>query len=225
MAASDETLNRYPSLRTLFGDLDYCECRHCQSVLGPAAYLVDLLHFLQRSPLTPNADGDLSPANYVNLYLKYDASGTVLGALLQRRPDLADLQLSCENTDTEIPYIDLVLEILENAVALPMAVVVEGIDIDAEFSNGNVPTAVGDALHQTDIEVGTDLRVTPDLHLGTVSLGAIGSSPGRIAPLAGSAPVGAIHRVRHRRKLSRVHDMAGVRWPRCCARGSFNAGT
>ena len=38
------------------------------------------------------------------------------------KPDLADLELSCENTDTEIPYIDLVLEILENAVGLPLIV-------------------------------------------------------------------------------------------------------
>src|SRR5436190_124595 len=30
---SDSAAHDYPSLRTLFGDLDYCECRDCQSVL------------------------------------------------------------------------------------------------------------------------------------------------------------------------------------------------
>src|SRR4029453_12354698 len=38
-------------------------------------------------------------------------------------PDLLDHELSCENTTTELPHIDVVLEILENAVALPHRVV------------------------------------------------------------------------------------------------------
>ena len=174
---SETTLKEYPSLRSLFGDLDYCECRHCRSVLGPAAYLADLLHFLQRSPLTSNPDGDLSSANRSNPdlkpldpYLKAQAGGTVLGALLQRRPDLADLEFSCENTDTKIPYIDLVLEILENAVALPMAVAVEGVDIDAAFTGGTVPVKVAEALRKTNITVGKVLHVTPDLRPGINSL-------------------------------------------------------
>ena len=171
---SATTLKEYPSLRSLFGDLDYCECRHCRSVLGPAAYLADLLHFLQRSPLRSNPDGDLSPANRdlkpLDPYLKAQADGTVLGALLQRRPDLADLEFSCENTDTKIPYIDLVLEILENAVALPMAVAVEGVDIDAAFTGGTVPVKVAEALRKTNITVGKVLYVTPDLRPGINSL-------------------------------------------------------
>ena len=174
---SETTLKEYPSLRSLFGDLDYCECRHCRSVLGPAAYLADLLHFLQRSPLTSNPDGGLSRANRSNPdlkpldpYLKAQAGGTVLGALLQRRPDLADLEFSCENTDTKIPYIDLVLEILENAVALPMAVAVEGVDIDAAFTGGTVPVKVAEALRKTNITVGKVLHVTPDLRPGINSL-------------------------------------------------------
>jgi len=172
---SETTLKEYPSLRSLFGDLDYCECRHCRSVLGPAAYLADLLHFLQRSPLTSNPDGDLSSANRDHLkpldsYLEAQAGGTVLGALLQRRPDLADLEFSCENIDTKIPYIDLVLEILENAVALPMAVAIEGVDIDAAFTAGTVPVKVAEALRKTNITVGKVLHVTPDLRPGINSL-------------------------------------------------------
>ena len=173
LQASETTLEQYPSLRSLFGDLDYCECRHCQSVLGPAAYLADLLHFLQRSKLT--AAGSLSLANNKNQldpYLEYAAGGTVLGALLQRRPDLADLELSCENTDTKIPYLDLVLEILENAAALPLVVApseYEGINIKAEFAGGTIPEAVVNALHKTSINVGKSLTVTLDDHLGSSS--------------------------------------------------------
>lgn len=80
---------------TLFGSLDFCECRHCRSILSPAAYYVDLLQFLGRADL-----GDRS----------------ALEAFLDRRPDLAHARLDCENTNTPIPYIDLVNEALENAV-------------------------------------------------------------------------------------------------------------
>lgn len=56
------------------------------------------------------------------------------------------------------------LEILENAVALPMAVAVEGVDIDAAFTGGTVPVKVAEALRKTNITVGKVLHVTPDLH-------------------------------------------------------------
>ena len=56
-----------PTLASLFGDFDFCECEHCESVLGPPAYLVDLLEFLnlrsgcgQRSKVTGRND-TLSP--------------------------------------------------------------------------------------------------------------------------------------------------------------------
>ena len=38
-------------------------------------------------------------------------------ALIERRPDLPHLQLTCENTQTTLPYIDIVNEILEYYVA------------------------------------------------------------------------------------------------------------
>ena len=80
---------------TLFGSLDFCECWHCRLVLSPAAYFVDLLQFLARADA-----GERS----------------ALDALLERRPDLAHIRLNCENTNTVLPYIDLVNEVLENAV-------------------------------------------------------------------------------------------------------------
>jgi hypothetical protein len=44
---------------------------------------------------------------------------TVLAHLFERRPDLGDLKLDCDNTKTPLPYIDLVCEILEAAVSPP----------------------------------------------------------------------------------------------------------
>jgi hypothetical protein len=82
---------------TLFGSADSCECEECLSVLSPAAYLVDLLALLKDQP----ADG----------------GGDVLSVLLSRRGDLQRIPLSCANTNTVLPYIDLVNEVLEDAVA------------------------------------------------------------------------------------------------------------
>ena len=88
----------FPNFEALFGDLSMCESRDCRSVTSPAAYLVDILRFLDQ--LSPNTAG-ASP----------------LDALTQRRPDLLHLRLTCENTNTIIPYIDLVNEVLEYYVA------------------------------------------------------------------------------------------------------------
>ena len=79
------------TLDDLFHDLDYCSCDDCQSITSPAAYLVDLLDFLDHPAATPNP----------------------LDALLGRRPDIGALQLTCENTNTPLPYLDLVNEALE----------------------------------------------------------------------------------------------------------------
>ncbi|WP_234672903.1 neuraminidase-like domain-containing protein [Dyadobacter sp. CY261] len=76
----------------LFGSLEEAECDECMSILSPAAYLVDLLQ-----------------------YLKSNAED-VYSALLNRRPDLAYIDLTCDNTNTTLPYIDLVIEILETLV-------------------------------------------------------------------------------------------------------------
>lgn len=94
---ADSVENAIPDLRRLFGSLDACACSHCQSVLGPAAYLVDVLEFLR--------------GRRVN-----NGSRSALDVLLERRPDLGEIELTCTNTDTELPYLDLVNEVLENAV-------------------------------------------------------------------------------------------------------------
>jgi hypothetical protein len=84
-----------PTLEGLFGSLNVASCEQCESILSPAAYLVDLLHFI-----------DLP-----------DAVTNPLDVLLARRPDIGHLPLSCENTDSVLPHIDLVNETLEHFVA------------------------------------------------------------------------------------------------------------
>ena len=114
---SNNLIKQFPNLESLFGALDYCECEHCKSVLSPAAYLVDLLQFLDRDDTVWtnfiehwNATHDA--ANQFDLKYKkpYDE-------LVERRPDIVHLELTCENTNTVLPYIDVVNEILEYYVA------------------------------------------------------------------------------------------------------------
>ncbi|MEL7159257.1 MAG: Tc toxin subunit A, partial [Bacteroidota bacterium] len=103
-AETAERLKALPDLQTLFGNMDFCACKHCRSVYGPAAHFVDVLRFLGER------DSNGTTQN---------AGRSVRDVLLARRPDLGEIELSCENTNTLLPYIDLVNEILEDVVAPP----------------------------------------------------------------------------------------------------------
>ena len=90
-----KVLSDLPDLELLFGPLDACDCPHCASVYGPAAYLADVFRFLD----------------------SHDASsggGSVFGVLTHRRPDLTKVKLDCPNTETPLPFIDLSNEVLES---------------------------------------------------------------------------------------------------------------
>jgi hypothetical protein len=164
--AKNELIAHFPTLESLFGSLDFCECEHCRSVLSPAAYFVDLLQFLDREdlvwretlakwktthngasyPFTTPSEGSTFLADWktkhANAPYPFKTPGEwtdfqnawkskhpaqpdpdpemklkPYDALIERRPDLPHLSLSCENTQTALPYIDLVNEILETYVA------------------------------------------------------------------------------------------------------------
>jgi hypothetical protein len=89
---------RDQSLTTLFGSQDFCATDSCTSILSPAAYLCDLLY-----------------------WLRYRRTGaqTALDVLTGRRPDIGNLKLDCPNTETPLPYIDLVNELLGDAISPP----------------------------------------------------------------------------------------------------------
>jgi len=87
-----------PTLSTLFGSQSYCATDDCTSVLSPAAYLCDLLLWLRNHQ---------------------QGATTVLDVLDGRRPDIRHLLLNCPNSDTELPYIDLVIELLADKVSPP----------------------------------------------------------------------------------------------------------
>ncbi len=101
----------FPTWESLFGSTDFCACEHCRSVFSPAAYLVALLKFVR--------------------------DRGALAALSARRADIGNVELNCHNTHTTLPYVDLVIEVLEG------------------FLTG-VP-----AIHQTEGDA-ADLRVHPE---------------------------------------------------------------
>ena len=95
-------LKRFDGFKDLFGAQSICRCQHCRSVLGPAAYFVDVMRFIDKNITevvflnNPQADEALK--------LEY------------RRPDLWVLPLTCENADTLVPTLDIINEILENFI-------------------------------------------------------------------------------------------------------------
>jgi hypothetical protein len=113
-SARNVIAKQFPSMASLFGSLDFCECDDCRSVLSPAAYLVDVLHFLDPDPADWQSTLTAWKAEHGNQAYPF---GTPFAALTARRPDLPNLNLSCENTNTALPYIDVVNEILEYFVA------------------------------------------------------------------------------------------------------------
>jgi Tc toxin complex TcA C-terminal TcB-binding domain/Neuraminidase-like domain/Salmonella virulence plasmid 28.1kDa A protein len=99
-----------PNLETLFDDADYCECQECTSVYSPASYFVELLQYLRNNNLDPKNTLPGAPK------ISSDIKDTPLEKLFRRRPDLGCLELTCDNTFTVLPYIDLINEVMESFV-------------------------------------------------------------------------------------------------------------
>jgi hypothetical protein len=95
---SEAAVARDETLTTLFGSQDYCAVDSCASLLSPAAYLCDLLLWLSNHP---------------------QGAQTVLDVFDGRRADVRHLLLNCSNSETPLPYIDLVNELLADAISPP----------------------------------------------------------------------------------------------------------
>jgi hypothetical protein len=91
----------------LFGNQDFCDCEDCKSILGPAAYFTDLMYFVQKNISNKVF---VPPLDSHPLYLK------------RRRPDLWTLKLTCQNTTTELPYLEVVNVVLEKYLATELSV-------------------------------------------------------------------------------------------------------
>ncbi len=112
----------FPNLKTLFQLTDLCACEHGRSVLSPAAYLVEILQFLDNRSVT---DLTADPP---------ETGPFAKTVLFGRRPDLGEIDLGVENAETPVPYIDLVCELLEEAVSPD-----PGISYTGRLSDGTDP--------------------------------------------------------------------------------------
>ena len=191
-AANAADVIAYPTLENLFGEMDYCTCNHCQSILSPAAYLVNLLQFCDRDEAAwnqylrvwkqehgnapyPFANAELWGAFQQNWQTQHPGQLqpiteiTPLQVLLSRRPDIQHLPLTCENTNTPLPYIDIVNETLEYFITHNLNLEnYTGHDIDNGATSEELlasPQFVTDQAYQTlagnPIQVGDPLPLLP----------------------------------------------------------------
>ena len=96
-SGTEDNFNGVPSYEDLFGGLDFCTCEHCRSIFSPAAYFVDLMR----------------------IQAKYIDQDTLAFPLEERRKDLWDLVLNCSNTNTLVPTIKIVNEVLYANSGMP----------------------------------------------------------------------------------------------------------
>lgn len=139
----------FPNLKSLFQLIDDCACEHCRSVYSPAAYLVEILQFLNnRSVVDLTKSAPAPPA-------VRPSEKIAKRVLFDRRPDLGDIDLSCENANTPVPYIDLVCELLEEAVAPDT-----GVDYSGVLSDGPDPLKGKISNHLLDVLQAAGIPVT-----------------------------------------------------------------
>ena len=100
--APGDFLKRLPGFAELFGSQNFCNCSHCQSVLSPSAYFVDLMKFVDDTATASTFTGakQSHPLN-----------------LKTRRPDLWTLELTCKNANEIVATLDIVNSVLENLIA------------------------------------------------------------------------------------------------------------
>ena len=157
-AESVQKVKETAAYSELFGNLDLCECEHCRSVYSPAAYLVDLLAFLD----VPKKSAKPNPLDVL--------IGNESKLLTGRRPDIAHIQLTCENTHTRIPYLDIVIEILESYI-----------EHNRPFPFNRPPTPPKDKLPESDRRGARGQSDSPNRGIeGGVGHGFRGAAQGRL---------------------------------------------
>jgi len=91
----------------LFGPQNFCQCDHCKSIFSPAAYFVDIMYFIEEN-ITMYSRTSAKVADYPK-----NGNGNYILWLQNRRPDLWNIELTCECTYKMLPYLQIVNEVLE----------------------------------------------------------------------------------------------------------------
>ncbi|WP_244222793.1 neuraminidase-like domain-containing protein [Cupriavidus lacunae] len=140
-AKLDAVTRDFPNMKSLFQLADYCACEECRSVHSAAAYVVDTLQFLGNRLVVDTTGGPAS------VKIARDV-------LFERRPDLGDTDLDCDNTNTPLQYIDVVCELLEEAVAPD-----PGFAFNGALASGVVPAGLLAALQANGLPFTTKAAV------------------------------------------------------------------
>jgi len=150
------------SLAVLFGSQDYCATDDCTSILSPAAYLCDLLLWLRNHQ---------------------QVGETVLDVLDSRRPDIRHLLLNCPNTDTELPYIDLVIELLADKISPPVDALLTSF-IQKALQDGTAYYYIVTAVNAMgESAASAEVSATP------IAAGAPPAAPGGVSAATGNSLV------------------------------------
>lgn len=131
-----------PDLKSLFGSTDVCACRHCRSIYGPAAYFADVMRFLRNRLVFDKKNGAVT------------STKTAKDELFKRRPDLGEIDLNCENAEVPVPHIDIVCELLEEAVAPD-----PGFGYSGAVAAGKASAGILAAIRSRGFEVGDDALI------------------------------------------------------------------
>lgn len=152
-----------PGFADLFGRQSTCRCQHCQSVLSPSAYFVDLMWFVE-TRLTRIA---------------YAGRPTHPFRLRGRRPDLWTLRLDCHGTDELVPTLDIINGLLEKHIAASISVTTTVAEVYAKLALevGSFGQPFSLPLARIDLLLGHFLRTRAEIAKG---LSAASASYARI---------------------------------------------
>ena len=103
--SAQDYLAQIPGYAQLFGNISFCDCEECRSILSPAAYFVDLMKYIEE-----------------NLLPIFDSHPNHPLDLRVRRPDLWTLPLTCDNTNDRVPTLDIINQILATYIENQTAV-------------------------------------------------------------------------------------------------------
>ena len=130
-----------PDIASLFGNAGVCACDACCSIYGPAAYFADVMRFM-RSRLVLDKAAPALPGTRV-----------AKDILFARRPDLGEIDLNCDNALIEVPHIDIVCELAEEAISPD-----PGLTFAGPVAAGPAPAALLAAIG-TKYEIGDEAIV------------------------------------------------------------------
>jgi hypothetical protein len=135
------------NLESLFGSMDQAMADESTTVYSPAAYFVELLEYLRHNNLDPeNGIAKQTIAGQAD-----NIEGSPLEHLFRKRPDLGNLELTPENTNTVIPYIDIANEVMESFV----------VNLASYNNDGHLPKQVTIEAHNVQSESAEELLSQP----------------------------------------------------------------